>query len=933
MTQQLISNADTVREALAILSKYVPSVELRRLKPNVLSKHIKLTTEGIEEGVNFVTSGDTKYESVYTTFNHIEDDSDTVKENKALKDTDIDAYRFLLIDIDSNHPKSGSATDEELQEAKKVAESVMKYLSDEGMTQPIFSCSGNGYHMLYPIESTPTEKAASVIKNVLNHLKEQFSNDFAGVDTVVSNPARIIKIPGTVSNKGESTVDRPHRVSRIISAPNEVKLTPFSIVKTIDKGFLKDVEASKVVNVSKKIPKNTRTSNDQKSTNLVFIEDPDTWFAENPVLQIANKDEADGSIKYALARCPIRNHHENQSGSAIFWDKATGRLTFNCLHASCEGKTIEDVFRHQGIDIPKQIVSEKMFEGSTKRPFGEFQLSEKGVYYSDDKMTYLICPPIYIYRIEQNIHTNTVAYTIRYKTNGTWKENRFPASLLNSRNIGLLINFGFDYYPKMEDKLIRYLQKQKLDADVVNVHSIVGWNEDAFYLDKAYSKPGMELLSNHQSKYADYHILGSYDNWKIMIRENVLGTPSELALCIAFTPILLGFFKAKKALSMDCPVISLSGRSSTGKTTMEYLIAGVYGKPEKLVQTLNMTENALIQSLASNQGVPVIFDELGVMSDRDLSSLIYQISTGQGRSRLDSNAELIPTAQFTTAAIVSSEQPLTNYLNNSLGLRTRIVALDNIQWTKTAAASQTIKKGSTENSGQAFVRFISYFLEDDADRIFKRFDVIQKELEVNMRNHAIKNRFSHQLALIKLSSELVQEYLELTLNDALLKQLLISSYDYAIEDATENSDEEATSRLVSLLIANQHRFGEAKYTESWGVITDSVTETSYSVHKSILQTLIKKHFPKISLRNLLHSLKEQGILQCEKDRLTKRVNINGKLVATYTLIIKKLSEEPPIDPVKQLFPRQSEELFGKGDGKPKDNVLELEPIEEADITI
>lgn len=932
MTQQLISNADTVREALAILSKYVPSVELRRLKPNVLSKHIKLTTEGIEEGVNFVTSGDTKYESVYTTFNHIEDDSDTVKENKALKDTDIDAYRFLLIDIDSNHPKSGSATDEELQEAKKVAESVMKYLSDERMTQPIFSCSGNGYHMLYPIESTPTEKAASVIKNVLNHLKQQFSNDFAGVDTVVSNPARIIKIPGTVSNKGESTVDRPHRVSNIISFPEEVKLTPFAIVETINDGFLEDVEAPKV-DVSKKTRKNTHTSNDQNLANLVFIDDPDTWFAENPGLQIANKDEADGSIKYALARCPVRNHHENQSGSAIFWDKATGRLTFNCLHASCEGKTIEDVFRHQGINAPEQIISEKMFEGSTKRPFGEFQLSEKGVYYSGDKMTYLICPPIYIYRIEQNIHTNTVAYTIRYKTNGTWKENRFPASLLNSRNIGGLIEYGFDYYPKSEDKLIRYLQKQKMDAEVKDVHSIVGWDEEVFYLDEAYSKPGIELISNHQSKYDDYHKTGSYGNWQSMIRENVLGTPSELALCIAFTPILLGFFKAKKFLSMDCPVISFSGRSSTGKTTMEYLIAGVYGKPEKLVQTLNMTENALIQSLASNQGVPVIFDELGVMSDRDLSSLIYQISTGQGRSRLDSNAELIPTAQFTTAAIVSSEQPLTNYLNNSLGLRTRIVALDNIQWTKTAASSQTIKKGSTENSGQAFVRFISYFLEDDADRIFKRFDVIQKEFEVNMRNHAIKNRFSLQVALIKLSSELVQEYLELTLNDALLNQLLISSYDYAIEDATENSDEEATSRLVSLLIANQHRFGEAKYTESWGVITDSVTETFYSVHKSILQTLIKKHFPKISLRNLLHLLKDQGILQCEKDRLTKRVNINGKLVATYTFSIKKLPEGPPIDPVEQLFPTSSEVIFGTGNSKRKSDVHGLDPIDDSDIDI
>ena len=79
------------------------------------------------------------------------------------------------------------------------------------------SDSGNGYHLLYPVDELPTEK--DTFAGVLADLATRFDTPDARVDTATFNPSRLVKLPGTYARKGDHTPDRPHRLARVLEVP------------------------------------------------------------------------------------------------------------------------------------------------------------------------------------------------------------------------------------------------------------------------------------------------------------------------------------------------------------------------------------------------------------------------------------------------------------------------------------------------------------------------------------------------------------------------------------------------------------------------------------------------------------------------------------------------------------------------------------------
>lgn len=910
MKQLIKNNTAQQKTMLMELSKYLDRVELRIISKTagVKSKLVVLDEQGIPQGLEWIK--EYPNETIYTTFNVMNSEIETVK---ALKDTDIKEYAFIFIDIDSEHPTDSSAKDSEVEEAKKVADNVKGFFTNNEFTDPIYSHSGNGYHLLYPIELTEVSKAKDVIKLLLKLLSEKFSNVHAKIDTVVSNPSRITKLTGTVSKKGESTEERPHRTSRLIEAPDEVNRTEFSKVKALVSKLQQQINKSSTI---KKV--GLPVIYEEPVPSYIVVDKPDEWLKNHPIFKVQNTKEEEGRIVYPLSDCPLREHHQNSSGSAFIWNKKTHQLVFNCLHESCKNRTMLDVLKKYDIVIPKQQVSENSFDQEDYMSYGNYQLRKEGVSYRDPKKGMCwICSPIMIKSIYRNLHTKEVSYAMKFQSNGEWIEGTFPASILNLRNIGELVNYGFDYQSRSEDKVISYLQLQKRNAKIKNVHTRVGWHDEVFYLNQSYPLDSVQNRgsSKYLSEADEYRLQGSFEAWKTVIEQDVLGTNLELGLALSFTSNIVGYLKMKGLATIDCPVISFSGRSSSGKTTMEYLIAGVYGQPNELVEMLNMTDNALIQSLASNHGVPLIFDELGVVSDKDLSALIYQISTGKGRKRLNSNADLVAASQFSTTAIFSSEQPLSNYLNSSLGLRARVIAFDGISWTKSASASQNVKAASQLNSGQAIDQFMKKMVSDAQVDILSMIKRNEEKLKLQMMHHAIKERVCQQLALILTSGELVKRYLDISIDVTNLIELLLQSYAYAIDDASESSEEEIASRLSSLLVANRHKFGYQKYTESWGIIQEKLDSSQYVVNKSVFLKLFSRNFEKVNLKQQLNYMKTKGLLLTEKDRLTKRMTVNNQNITCYVFKLPKVTHdvieqfEPQVVHPKPITFRDSDKLF------------------------
>jgi len=194
-------------------------LELRAIKgPEIISKlfkgtkyrsvaELKLAFEN--EALRLNAAG----YNVYYVMNPIRQDF----ESGSVKDKDIECRDLLLIDIDKVEHKGESSTNTELEAARLLSEQIADNLETEGWDKPIQMMSGNGYHLYYILDELPNdEKTKSRVEGALRELAEKFNNGIVAVDTVVFNASRITKVPGTIARKGESTVERPHRMAVVL---------------------------------------------------------------------------------------------------------------------------------------------------------------------------------------------------------------------------------------------------------------------------------------------------------------------------------------------------------------------------------------------------------------------------------------------------------------------------------------------------------------------------------------------------------------------------------------------------------------------------------------------------------------------------------------------------------------------------------------------
>lgn len=131
-------------------------------------------------------------------------------------DNDILFRTLLLIDIDRVETKN-PATDDEVEHARLLASEVVSHLTKLGFPEPATVMSGNGYHIYYPMDNVPNDQEAKVlVQTFLKGLAAKFDNAYVKIDTSVFNASRITKVLGTIARKGESSVDRPYRMARLV---------------------------------------------------------------------------------------------------------------------------------------------------------------------------------------------------------------------------------------------------------------------------------------------------------------------------------------------------------------------------------------------------------------------------------------------------------------------------------------------------------------------------------------------------------------------------------------------------------------------------------------------------------------------------------------------------------------------------------------------
>jgi putative DNA primase/helicase len=143
---------------------------------------------------------------------------DYAERDGTTSDHDIVQRRWLLLDLDPERPSRISASDSEKALARQRARAICSYLKERGWPEPLLADSGNGFHLIYPID-LPV-KDDGLIKKVLVALAGRFDDPLCTIDKSVNNPSRIARLYGTLAAKGDDTPERPHRLSKLLNVPD-----------------------------------------------------------------------------------------------------------------------------------------------------------------------------------------------------------------------------------------------------------------------------------------------------------------------------------------------------------------------------------------------------------------------------------------------------------------------------------------------------------------------------------------------------------------------------------------------------------------------------------------------------------------------------------------------------------------------------------------
>jgi hypothetical protein len=232
------NNLVAIQEALEALTEPGQTFEIRCIHERKY-RGMQGFFNDPETAADMIDRLDGDYRGIYVTLNPVDPDLIHRAQNrfKSLEDglgaldTNVLRRKWLPLDFDPIRVKGISATPTEHANALKLAKSVADTLElVYGFPQPLFASSGNGAHVVFPCDWPNDDATRDAIKAFLGSLRATFSTGQVDIDTSVFNASRIWRLYGTVAKKGEHTLERPHRVSKLLSLGGRSELLDFATI-------------------------------------------------------------------------------------------------------------------------------------------------------------------------------------------------------------------------------------------------------------------------------------------------------------------------------------------------------------------------------------------------------------------------------------------------------------------------------------------------------------------------------------------------------------------------------------------------------------------------------------------------------------------------------------------------------------------------------
>lgn len=256
----------------------------------------------------------------------------TERAEQTTSDRDVLARRRLLLDFDPVRPAGISATRDEHEAALERALDVRAWLGERGWPAPARIDSGNGAHLIYALDLPNGEPAAGLVRHALLALAARFDDERVAVDPAVFNAARITKVAGTLAAKGADTVDRPHRLARVLDAPEVLVPVPRQLLEAL----------------AAQVPPDDPGSGRWNGAPVGDLRER----LAAAGFEVRRERSWNGGVLYELSWCPWDAAH---AGTARVIQYPSGARSAGCFHASCAGRGWRDVRELLGLGSAARV--------------------------------------------------------------------------------------------------------------------------------------------------------------------------------------------------------------------------------------------------------------------------------------------------------------------------------------------------------------------------------------------------------------------------------------------------------------------------------------------------------------------------------------------------------------------------------------------------
>lgn len=560
-------------------------------------------------------------------------------------------------------------------------------------------------------------------------------------------------------------------------------------------------------------------------------------------------------------------------------------------------------------------ITEQSLRAGKQYEVGCYTIKDSGIYYAVNKdgnvVLNKVCEVVFIEKTIENIDTNEVIIKLTYKYKNKYKSLILPMDVLKPNKLLELLRFGVSIPPEDEKFLGRYLLKLVQQVEDECIYSNVGWHKDSqgnlqYRLNEAISNQTASVVAVNNPDAPNFNLKcsGTVQAWVDMCKEEVIGnTHLEAMLCFGFSAPIVGYLYRTTSYQ-DTLVIHAVGDSTTGKTTAGKLAVSPFGFPDSrdngIFRTWNGTTNAIIRSLGGNFGVPLVLDEVSMIRNRNISSELYTIASGEDKARLTDNIEQRDRPKWSTTIISTGEKSIFSKASNNAGLRVRVIQFEGITWTSSATNADNIKAVISQNYGCAGVEFGKYIFSKGINIIDERMEYWYNRCLNEIPNSSFKDRVAYKFAIIMTGGDIANQALQLGINLDKVLEFLIENEKNNIPD--RDLAEKAFYDVIETIIANMSKFairGISLFPKDyWGKI-----ETTSQCYKVVfLKNKLESELIKLGYEDskvVIRAWKERGYLLTEKDKTTNRLVVNkNKRETVYVLKV-------PLDELKSYIPKNS----------------------------